>query len=219
MVTVADIGEMYGCKIVDYSVGGVNIMDGYFMPPAGFFPVRYDGKVGMRQINLTLEFKGTPEQCEEYVSDFLADLISEGIDFLFPDGFWYRVVYNQDNATARKGRVYAQHAFRLLGVRHGALITETLTATENIIVQGNRVTPCRLTVSGISGTVTVFGITISGLTGSVVIDGINGTVTQGNVNVFGNTDLTDFPKLKPGTNSIVVPSGCTVNIEYYPLYW
>lgn len=218
MVTIADIEEMYGCKVVDYSVGGVNMTDNYFMPPAGFFPVRYAGKVGMRQINLTLEFKGTPEECEEYVSDFLADC-NEGIDLFLPDGLWYRCIYNQDNASARKGKVYAQHTFRLLGVRHDALVTQTLTATRNIIVRGNRVTPCRLTVSGISGTVAVFGITISGLTGSVVIDGINGKVTQGNVNVFGNTDLTDFPKLKPGTNNIVVPSGCTVKIEYYPLYW
>lgn len=208
----------YGAKLIDYAVAGVDIKNNYMMPPAGFFPARYAGEVGMRTISITLEFKGTASERELNASALTKELVS-GADVLLPDGFYYYAVYKQDIASKRKGLIYSQKQYQFFGVRHGALETVTLSSSGSITVKGNKQTPCRVTVANISGTVTVFGTTITGLTGTVVLDGIACKVTQGNVNVFGSTNLTEFPKLNAGANSITVPSGCTLTIEYYPLYW
>ena len=210
--------SLYGAKMLDFSVSGISYTDNYSMQPNGFFPVRYQGQASLRDLTLTLDFVGTTwAECETLASDFMAELAS-GADIGLPDGYLYFCVIQKNAAPKRPSKYITTHTINLKAVRHGALETATTTTTETLLNAGNRPAPARVTVSGITGTVTVFGVTITGLTGTVILDGLSKTVTQNGQNVFGNTNLVKFPLLDVGYNEITVPSGCTVKVEYYPLY-
>lgn len=207
----------YGAKMLDYSVGGVSYKNGYAFTPRAFFPIATTPQIGVREITIELDFDEDWQNNEAKISDFAA-LLAKGAELLLPDGFLYTVIYTANDAPTRPAPWITTVSFELDGVRHGALEQVTLTAPGTITVKGNRTAPARLTVSDISGTVTVAGITIEGLTGEVVIDGIARTVTQNGENVFGNTDLTEFPTVTPGAFDVDFSDGLTVLVEYYPLY-
>lgn len=208
----------YGAKMLDFSVGEISVSNNYFFAPKGFFPVRYAGSHGMRDVSITLEFTGTWATCTQNASNLVKDL-SAGSDILLPDGFWYYCVLLPGKAPKRKGFSYESQVFTLKGVRHAALVTSTLSSDGTVSNTGNRETPVRLTISNVTEDIEVMGVTISDFTGTIVIDGINGTVTAGGNNAFMYTDFTEFPKLQPGSNSITVPSGVSLTIEFYPLWW
>jgi len=211
--------SMYGAKMLDYSVDGVPYKSGYLFAPSAFFPTILKGQVGIRHIEIELDFQGTGwRETEHMISDVTA-VLAQGCELLLPDGFYYRCAFDENSAPTRPAPWITTVTFELYGVRHGKLEQVTLSETSEIWVDGNRTTPARLTVSGVSGTVTVAGITITGISGEVVIDGIARTVTQNGVNVFDHTDLTAFPSLPAGRAEIVFSAGLTVKVEYYPLYY
>lgn len=210
--------SMYGAKMLDFSVGGIGYKNGHLFTPNAFFPVIVSGQINLRHIEIELDFSGLGwRETERAISNLTAVFLA-GCDLLLPDGFYYRCAFDENSAPTRPAPWISSVTFEFDGVRHGRLEQATLTESGHILVEGNRTAPARLTVSGISGTVTVCGITIEGLAGEAVIDGINRTVTQNGENVFGNTDLTTFPTLAPGRAEIVFSAGLTVKVEYYPLY-
>jgi phage-related protein len=64
-------------------------------------------------------------------------------------------------------------------------------------------------------------ITIKTLTGSrkLIIDGEEGKVTVDGINKFGDTDMWEFPRLKPGANTITVSrNNVDISIKYKPRF-
>ena len=63
-------------------------------------------------------------------------------------------------------------------------------------------------------------ITVKDLAAGVpfVIDGLSGTVTADGENRFADTDLTDFPRIDPGDNEIILSQAVPTTIEYYPTF-
>ncbi len=51
-----------------------------------------------------------------------------------------------------------------------------------------------------------------------VIDGLSGTVTADGENRFADTDLTDFPRIEPGENEIILSQTVPTTLEYYPTF-
>lgn len=64
-------------------------------------------------------------------------------------------------------------------------------------------------------------ITIKNLTAGkkIIVNGEDGTVLENGINKFGDTELWEWPRLRPGTNSITVSkSSCDITIKYKPRY-
>lgn len=107
--------------------------------------------------------------------------------------------------------------------------TINLTTTKTITVSGNKDTPC---VVEITPTVTVADITITGLTDipftinnltvnkKIIINGEEGKITEDNNNKFGSiNNMWEFPRLKPGNNTIsVTRNNVNMTIKYKPRY-
>lgn len=73
-----------------------------------------------------------------------------------------------------------------------------------------------LTITGLtSRPITINNIAINT---PVVIDGEQCTVEENGGNIFGRTDLWEFPVIKPGTNTIKLSSSCTCELSYKPRY-
>lgn len=109
-------------------------------------------------------------------------------------------------------------------------LTETMNriTTKTINVPGNTETPA---IVEITPSVTIADIVLTGLsdepmtirilTGGkkVIIDGEEGTVTVDGVNKFNDTDMWEFPRLKPGANTITVSrNNVDINIKFKPRF-
>ncbi len=109
-------------------------------------------------------------------------------------------------------------------------ITETMNriTTKTINVPGNEETPVIVEITPSVGIIDIVltglseePITIRILTGGkkVIIDGEEGLVTVDGVNKFGDTDMWEFPRLKPGANTITVSrNNVDINIKYKPRF-
>ena len=64
------------------------------------------------------------------------------------------------------------------------------------------------------------GITVKNLKAkeTFIIDGIEGKVTAGGINRFLDTDIIDFPKIRPGMNEIVMSANMPVKVSFYPVF-
>ena len=213
----------FGAKLIDYTVGGIPYTDNFVKPPKHAFPIGFAGTDGLREITLSMDFVSTSAAAAEAnVSNFVAECMS-GCELLLPDGFYYTCVFGSAEASKHVAPWINQIAVKMKGVRHGEKVTSsTISAAGTLVVSGNRPTPAKVTVSGVTdgASITINGteIEFTDITGIVIIDGINCTVTSSGINVFANTNLTAFPVLNAGNNSIDMTSGVSVTFEYYPLY-
>lgn len=210
----------YGAELLDgYSVGAVEYTNGFLKPIDRAFPVKLRGKIGLRPITMTMDFSGDTEaEAVGHISSLTASLMQQANLYL-PDGFYYWSSLDSVSAPKKVAPWIWQATFKFHGVRHGALATTTRTTSGNITANGNMVTPMIVKLTPTSGaTSMVFNGVTFNLNRAVTIDGVNTTVQDNNgMNVFGYTDMTEWPKLSPGSNAISL-ARCTAEIKYYPIF-
>ena len=115
-------------------------------------------------------------------------------------------------------------------------VTVTMDSTvQTITVGGNQSTPCiiEITASVDMASVELTGMAYNQISGEkesitiknlkagkkVVINGEDCTVLQEGVNKFADTEIWEFPVLKPGRNIVSCSSDkCTVTLKYKPRY-
>ena len=210
--------DIYCAKMLDYSVSPVDYDDGYLLPASSMTPVKLKPKIGLRTITITLDFEGdTRHEIEMNISK-VATVLQDGAELSLPDGFLYTCVYEKSSNPTEKAPWIMQVKYTLSGFRHGEMHIETLTKTADIYVEGNYPAEAIYRISGASGSVTVNGITVKNISGEVVIDGMKKTVTQNGINKFGDTDMTSFPKLNIGQQTVQITGTATVEVSYYPIY-
>lgn len=66
---------------------------------------------------------------------------------------------------------------------------------------------------------TINGIACKNLSAgkTFTIDGIDGKVQSDGVNRFADTDISEFPKIQPGLNTIAMSSPARVTVSFYPI--
>lgn len=116
--------------------------------------------------------------------------------------------------------------------QHTVAIKDTL---QTVSIEGNQPTPCivEITPSIDLASVEIDGIAYNHISGdketitirnlkagkTVIINGEDCTVLQEGANKFADTDMWEFPVLKPGANTISCSSDkCTVTLKYKPRY-
>lgn len=127
-----------------------------------------------------------------------------------------------------KGNEIAE--IKMLVIAEKSEITEVMSRITNktINVAGNSETPA---IVEITPSIEIIDITLEGLADdpivienlsankTVILDGELQKVTVDGVNKYGDTDMWDFPRLKPGANTIKVDKiNCDIKIKYKPRY-
>lgn len=212
------LGE-WGAALLSYEVGPCSYSNGYLKAPGKIFPVKLKPNIGLRSIVLIMDFMAdSPVETAMAISRMTDELMS-GPEIMLPDGFLYWCEYDGASSQERMAPWIEQVKFELHGVRHSHIVKKTLTASGVVKASGNMETPMivELTPSG-SGGMTFCGISIDSEL-PVTIDGVFTTVKNslGN-NVFGSTDMTEWPKLNPGNNEITMSGVSEAVISYYPLW-
>ncbi|MBK1809428.1 phage tail family protein [Clostridium sp. YIM B02505] len=142
--------------------------------------------------------------------------------------FYYDVVFEGEDKISKinpealevgiKFSIYSKYKSQVVEAAN-RLSTKTINAI------GNMKTPV---IIEITPSIDLIDITISGLGDNftiknlkqgqkIVVNGEDGTVLQGGANKFMDTDMWEFPKLSPGTNSVTFSkNSCDVSIKYKP---
>jgi len=221
----------YGGHLLSYEIGACEYSNGYITPPTSMIPVKLRHTLGLRGVTLTMDFEGeTENDIALNIAEFIGHLYN-GAEILLPDGFTYFCVFKKASTPIEKAPWIKQVKFTLEGYRHGALETETLSASGSIFVDGNCKTPAIIRITTASTSITILGITISNISGVIEIDSYKKTVKQitgGNgapevtTNKFADTNMTEFPKLSPGLTTVEISgtgnAATMVEISYYPIF-
>lgn len=212
--------NVFKAHLVSYSIGACEYNNGYMTPPSSIFPVRLDGKVGLRKVEMTMDFEGdSMAEISHNISNMTAMFHKEALLFL-PDGFYYTCVFESVSDPKEKAPWILQVKFTFSGVRHKALKTESFTESGKLYVDGNYKSSAIIRIVPNTGTteVTVNGTTVQNIAGEVVIDGIKKTVMQNGANKFADTNMTEFPYFECGYNEVTINGNATVEISYYPIF-
>lgn len=212
--------SQYNAQLVSYAIGAVQTSAGYVAPSRSYRPVGLERNYMVRPIAISCEFMGEDlRDTTRQISEFVAAMQSN-CDILLPDGFYYYCELSEIGEPIMQGNFIQTVSFSFCGYRHGALQSKTITATTTVSVAGNLPAECRYTITPSSSMVKVAGITVTGCSSSktVIIDGIDKKITNGGKNCFADSDLTDFPKLQPGSNQISISGASKVIVEFYPVW-
>lgn len=102
------------------------------------------------------------------------------------------------------------------------LVTHELTGNGSVKNLGNVESGMRMEITPTTATSSfkINGITVKNLKAkeTFIIDGIEGKVTAGGINRFLDTDIIDFPKIRPGMNEIVMSANMPVKVSFYPVF-
>lgn len=225
----SDFETIYNAKLLSYTVGACEYMHGYLEPPASMIPVKLKYALGLRPITLKIDFEGaTMEAATEKIRLFVKELHEGAAELLLPNNCQYTCYYKDMSAPVEKAPWILQTQIKLVGYRHGAQRSNTLTASATVNASGDYATPVIIRVTTTATDIiqitvgdTTVGVTATQNGGDVVIDGYKKTVKQGTANKFGDTVMTEFPKYEPGANEVAITglgTGDTVTISYYPIY-
>lgn len=150
-------------------------------------------------------------------------MMAEPVELLLPDGLYYTASLEQisEAEPMQIDRSELKCTYTLVGYAHDPLQTITSLRGSSISVSGTAPEmDCRLTctVEAKASKFEMAGVIWSNVVAGdvLVLDGIKKLVTRNGVNDITSTDLTEWPKLKPGKNSLY--SAVKLQIEYYPIW-
>ncbi len=236
-----DLAE-FGARLLSFSVGGTDLTRTTGNSFNANFPKVFHTDFGQRKITVTVVFKPDPKikgiisklhHLAMNKSAFDALMFSGTVDLWLPDGFYYHcstMSVEDENSDGESLEV----TYTLNGIRHGSLSTQKgMTVYCNSTVKK---TDCKITLT-IADTLpadTTLRILVNRDTSEynsikishvqpgdeIVIDSINTSVTKNGVNIFGDTNIIEFPTLIPGENTytLVNQADITFTTEFYPIF-
>ena len=219
------ISSTWHGDVLDYNVSQNQLSDFVFTTDFSAVPIPLKGTIGIKKIELTIDFKDYTEgnksyTADEAISSFMEYLLSKNesgnyIELKLPDGFEYTCSLSSADDPDKKAPWIKQCTVALVGFRHMAERSYNKTADGGYTISQrnlNNNIPCRPTPlyvkfvppAGIINFKIRLGgtfIICTGISGYIEIDSLNGTVKDSSGNAFHKTDLVSFP-FYPGTGSL-----------------
>lgn len=210
----------YNASLLSYSSGTLTIYNNYFKPDNRLNPVIFASQMPLRILSLKLEFVGATDAEAEINASALVAVFSKETELFLPDGFFYKCILSSTKEPTRITKGIFQREVYLVGYRHGNLESVVIPADGVVNIKGNYKTGVRISIIPNDTTVTVNDITISNVVGaSIVVDGIDCFVLEDGQNKFVDTEMTQFPSLDVGAQTISVSGASSATLEYYPIYY
>lgn len=222
--------KKYNAKLLNKEIKSVDIDTQEMWNKQSLLPLFLSKKVKYKHIELEILISTETETDTEInISNILKEFLNDTVEIKFNGlGIIYNVmlVGNETVKTVRKEK--KRLMLELIGYAYTDIVIENLDRilTKTITNTGNMDTPC---VVEITPSIDIIDIKIEGLSDDpitirnlkqgqkVIINGEDGTVLENGANKFGDTDMWEFPRLKPGANTITVSKSSTdINIKYKP---
>lgn len=183
----------------------------------------YGGISPMKTISLTLHIAGaTTEQAARHRSRLMAALAEDITELFLPDGFLYRAAITEmgEQKEVTADGLLLETACTLRGLRCRPL--ETVPDVNGVFFADGTAPfmDCRLTCTAGADAerYTMAGVTWQNVAAGdvLVLDGLEHRLLKNGASAAGDNDASDWPKLRPGENTLTAPDSLTV--EYYPVF-
>ena len=167
------------------------------------------------------------EKCEVLISELIKIFDSGEVAL---DNMQFTYGFNSVKEERELIRRWEYHVELTLTAYNKKGTQETINFTGTTKTFTAKGTADTMAVLSVSSTVGLNSLTITGLTQKpitvqniaintpVIINGEKCTVEENNKNIFGRTNLWEFPVIKPGQNTITLSSACSCTLTYKPRY-
>ncbi|WP_270506923.1 phage distal tail protein [Paraclostridium sordellii] len=225
--------ERFNARVLDVDIQNSsinNLKD--FEGQNTLLPLFFESKVSLNLITVTLLVNSlTKKRYYLDKSDLLSNMIKPFEVYFKDRNLRFKCILsgNSDQASLRQIRGRLQ--LSLIGYNVENEVVENIASgvtSATIYGEGNTKVPVILEITP---TIDMIDLRITGLSEdtlviknlkgnkTIVIDGIEGTVTQGGINKFDDTDMWEFPFLVPGSNLITLSKNtCNIKIKYNPRF-
>lgn len=223
--------KAFGAKQLTVDVSTSSISNNSEYNSKALIPLFFKGEISFKTVKVSLLFKGdSRDEILKNISNLMSKLINKVT--LNLDGYnsFFDVIL-QDSETEKSISKYAyKKLLTFIGYEYKQESTETMnrTLSKTLNVNGNLNTPA---IVEITPSVYISDIKLEGLADdpiiiknlsankTIILDGELQKVTVDGVNKYADTDMWDFPRLKPRANTITVnKSNCDIKIKYKPRY-
>ncbi|CEO32977.1 phage distal tail protein [Paraclostridium sordellii] len=225
--------ERFNARVLDVDIQNSsinNLKD--FEGQNTLLPLFFESKVSLNLITVTLLVNSlTKKRYYLDKSDLLSNMVKPFEVYFKDRNLRFKCILsgNSDQASLRQIRGRLQ--LSLIGYNVENEVVENIASgvtSATIYGEGNTKVPVILEITP---TIDMIDLRITGLSEdtlviknlkgnkTIVIDGIEGTVTQGGINKFDDTDMWEFPFLVPGSNLITLSKNtCNIKIKYNPRF-
>lgn len=223
--------NLYGGIQLEVDIQNYKYKSEYTLLTNSLKPVKLSTTETLKAIKVDILFKGNNrDEVLSNISRFMTLLKDEVIINL--DGYnnSFKAYLENDSIEKKKSKGKYKLKLEFKGYSMKDEIVENINRinSKTIEVPGTQITPA---IVEITPTTALADITIEGLADdpiviknltankTVILDGELQKVTVDGVNKYGDTDMWDFPRLNPGTNTIIVnKNNCDIKIKYKPRY-
>lgn len=194
-------------------------------------PIELSTTETLKSIKVDILFKGNNrDEVLSNISRFMTLLKGEVIINLDGYSHSFKVYLENDSIEKKNSKRKYKLKLEFKGYSMKDEVVETMNRITNktINMNGTQITPAIVEITPTTELVDIIlegladdPIVIKNLTANktVILDGELQKVTVDGVNKYGDTDMWDFPRLKPGANTIKVDkNNCDIKIKYKPRY-
>lgn len=191
--------------------------------------IKLNNKYKLKKIELKLTLEG---ENEDIINTNISNITKEMIDCIieFNNSKYKYKAFLQESVPKKIYRYAYELDVTLIGYAYTDIVIEDLNRilTKTITNTGNIDTPCTVEITP---SIDIIDIKIEGLSDEpitiknlkqntpVIIDGESCLVIENGINKFSDTDMWEFPRLKPGANIIKLSKdSCDITIKYKPRY-
>lgn len=223
--------NLYGAIQLEVDIQNYKYKSEYTLLTNALNPVKLSTTETLKAIKVDILFKGNNrDEVLSNISRFMTLLKDEVIINL--DGYnnSFKVYLENDSIEKKKSKRKYKLKLEFKGYSIKDEVVENINRinSKTIEMLGTQITPA---IVEITPTTELADITIEGLADdpiviknltankTVILDGELQKATVDGVNKYGDTDMWDFPRLNPGTNTITVnKNNCDIKIKYKPRY-
>lgn len=229
LINNIDISKFSG-KVLDVDIQNSNILN-EFEDINNLIPFFQKSRVKLNIITVTFLINSKDKR-KYYLdkSNLLAEML-EPFEVYFKDrNLKFKCVLKGQTSQASLKQIRGKLQLTMYGynIENEIEVDINKILSKEITIVGNTEVPAIVEVIPV---VDIIDITLEGLADDpikiknlkqnkkVILDGELQTITVDGVNKFGDTDMWDFPSLKPGSNTIKISrSDCNIKIKYKPRF-
>lgn len=223
--------NLYGATQLEVDIQNYKYRSEYTLLNNSLNPVKLSTNETLKSIKVDILFKGNNrDEVLSNISSFVMLLKDEIIINL--DGYnnSFKVYLENDSIEKKKSKRKYKLKLEFKGYSMKDEVVENINRinSKTIEILGTQTTPAivEITPSVYISDIKLDGlaedpIIIKNLTANktVILDGELQKVTVDGVNKYSDTDMWDFPRLKPGGNKITVnKNNCNIKIKYKPRF-
>ena len=231
IVNGIDIEDKYkgNIKVLNQSIEPRNVITYTdWLDDAFDLIIHKDNKYRDFEVHISILLSGDSMQKCEMIRSEMLRLFQSGVIRLDDMNMTCDFVFKSESITMLNKWRYSYELTLTAYNKKGSQEIINFTGTDKVFTaDATAISPAVIKITSNIGlnTLTITGMTKNPVTiqniainSPIIIDGEKCTIEENGNNIFGRTDLWEFPVIRPGTNTIRLSSACTCTLTYKPRY-